>query len=162
MHVLSMHFCVHERVHTRCVSVCLSGRMYDNDAMEASQDFILNPPSSLPLFFFFFSLLFALCHSFSWFDLRQNLIAQFHTLSAVDKGLTGCSRAPARDTACTQNGRKSNSSRQWGPFVELSRMKSPYLAGHCFSRHLPVSHCWPEKNKSLFERKKSCEKVFGP
>lgn len=109
-----------------------------------------------------FSLLFRLCCSFSWFDLRQNSIPQFHTLSGVDKGPARCSRAPERDTACMQNGRKSNSSRQWGPFVELSRMKGPYLASHCFSYHVPVSHCQPEKNKSLFKRKKVVKNCFGP
>lgn len=146
--------------------LCLSGRVKASGGLFW---YPLSLHSSLPSSAFlslllslspFLSLLSSLRRSFSWFDLKQNSIPQFHTLSAVDKGPACCSRAPERDRVCPQNGRKSNSSRQWGPFVELSRMKGPYLASHCFSQHLPVSHCRPEQNKSLFKRKKSCKKVF--
>lgn len=159
MHILCTCVCLHRCTCDARVCVWLVSKWESGSIWR----FYPEHPPSLHLFLFFcFSLLFTVCRSFSWFDLRQNSIPQFHTLSAVDKGPARCSRAPERDTACRQNGRKSNSSRQWGPFVELSRMKGPYLASHCFSHHLPVSHCRPEKNKSLFKRKKSCEKVFWP
>lgn len=137
LHTICTCVCFNRYTGNVC-SLCLSGRV------EVSRDFYPEPPS-----FILSGVSLAPVRSFSWFDLRQNSIPQFHTLSAVDKGLARCSRAPERDTACTPTARKSNSSRQWGPFVELSRMKGPYLARHCFSHHLPVSHCWPEKNKKL-------------
>lgn len=144
-----IHLWMHEQAYTRCANACVSEW---EDAWQRCHGSISKILSCTrhPLRDSSSSLLFPLCQSFSWFDLRQNSIPQFHTLSAVDKGLAGCSQTPERDTACTQNGIKSNSSRQWGPFVELSWMKSPYLASHCFSHHLPVSHCQPAKNKSLF------------
>lgn len=111
----------------------------------------------------FFSLPFTLCRSFSWFDLRQR--TQFLNSTPwvlLIRAPTRCSRAPERDTACTQNGRKSNSSRQWGPFVQLSRMKDPYLASQCFSHHLPVSHCRPEKIKAYLRERKVVKNCFGP
>lgn len=80
---------------------------------EASKEAVLNPAfppcHSSPPTSHSRSLSVTLSHSL---DLKQNSIAQFHTLSAVDKGRAGCSPAPVRDTARTQNGRKSNSSRQ--------------------------------------------------
>lgn len=104
---------------------------------------------------FHFSVLFAPFRSLSWFDLKQNSILQFHTLSAVDKAPCSLQLGPREGTVYPRNGRKSNSSRQWGLFVELSQMKGPYLASHCFSHHFPVSYCWLETNKSLFKAKKS-------
>lgn len=95
------------------------------------------PPLSRSLFLF--SLLFPPPRSFLWFYLRQNWIPQFHTLSAVDKGLPRCTRAPEKDTACPQNAKigflKTMRSICWVKPDERPIFRQPLF--------LPPSPCFP-------------------
>lgn len=112
----AVHTLVYSRTgaHTDVWGLLLSWRA------EASGELSPGPPLPRPSFLG----LFTPFRSCSWFDLRQNSIPHFHTLSAVDKGPAHCSWASREGTMWQQNGTKSNSSRQWGPFVELSQMKA--------------------------------------